>query len=139
MACVAFHAEYLMRHYWKSQISISFPRIRAAAGVYTPAFVVSDKQLAQTIFALRIVLPDADLVLSTRELPSFRDGMAGLGITRMSAGSRTNPGGYSLSEDSLEQFQVADNRTPAQVAAMLEARGLEPVWKDFDRSFLFES
>lgn len=138
MTCVAFHAAYLMKQFWKSQISISFPRIRAAAGAFTPPCLVSDKELAQTVFALRMVLPDADLVLSTRERASFRDGMADVGITRMSAGSRTNPGGYSLEEDSLEQFQIADNRTPAEVSAMLAGKNLEPVWKDFDRSFLFE-
>ncbi len=77
-------------------------------------------------------------MLSTRERAAFRDGMADVGITRMSAGSKTNPGGYSLEEDSLEQFQIADNRTPAEVAAMLAGKNLEPVWKDFDRSFLFE-
>jgi len=138
MACVALHAAYLMKQFWKSQISISFPRIRAAAGSFTPPCLVTDKELAQTVFALRMVLPDADLVLSTREGPAFRDGMADVGITRMSAGSRTNPGGYSLEEDSLEQFQIADNRTPAEVSDMLAGKNLEPVWKDFDRSFLFE-
>ena len=138
MICVALHAAYLMKQFWKSQISISFPRIRAAAGAYIPPYLVSDRELAQTVFALRMVLPDADLVLSTRERAAFRDGMAEVGITRMSAGSKTNPGGYSLDEDSLEQFQVADNRAPSEVSAMLESKDLEPVWKDFDRSFLFE-
>ncbi len=138
MTCVALHAAYLMKQYWKSQISISFPRIRAAAGSYTPSYLVSDRELAQIVFALRMVLPDADLVLSTRERAAFRDGMADVGITRMSAGSKTNPGGYSLEGDSLEQFQIADNRTPAEVSAMLAGKNLEPVWKDFDRFFLFE-
>ncbi len=138
MACVALHAAYLMKHFWKAQVSISFPRIQAAAGSFTPSYIVSDRDLAQTVFALRMTLPDADLVLSTRERPSFRDGMADVGITRMSAGSRTNPGGYSIDEDSLEQFRIADDRTPAEVAAMLAGKNLEPVWKDFDRSFLFD-
>lgn len=136
-ACVAMHAAYLIKNFWKSQISISFPRMRSAVGGFKPAFIISDKELAQIIFALRIVLPDADLVLSTREKEDFRNGMAGIGITRMSAGSKTNPGGYVLTDDSLEQFEVADTRTPAEVAAMLEGKNLEPVWKDFDRSFLF--
>jgi 2-iminoacetate synthase len=138
MACVALHGAYLLKQFWKSQISISFPRIQAAAGSFIPPFLVSDRELAQTVFALRLVLPDADLVLSTRECAAFRDGMADVGITRMSAGSKTNPGGYSLEDDSLEQFQIADDRTPAEVSAMLERKNLEPVWKDFDRSFLFE-
>lgn len=135
--CLAYHAEYLMKKFWKCGVAVSFPRLRSAAGGFKPYIEVSDRQLAQVIFALRMVLPDVDLVLSTRESPEFRNGMAGIGITRMSAGSKTNPGGYVLSENSLEQFQVADERTPAEIAAMLEAKELEPVWKDFDPSFLF--
>ncbi len=137
MTLVAMHADYLMKKFWKSQIAISFPRLRNAVGSFIPPTKVSDRQLAQVIFALRIVLPDADLVLSTREAPAFRNGMAGIGITRMSAGSKTQPGGYVVSKDSLEQFEVADTRTPAQVATMIADKGFEPVWKDFDISFLF--
>ncbi len=137
MSCVAFHASYLMKKFWKSQISVSFPRIRNAEGDFNPRVFVSDKKLAQTIFALRMVMPDVDLVMSTREEPSFRDGMAGICITRMSAGSKTQPGGYTGGESSLEQFEVADKRSPAEVSQMIESIGLEPVWKDFDRSFLF--
>lgn len=135
--CVlGLHAAYLMKTFWKAQIAVSFPRLRAACGGYEPPVPVTDRDLAQIVFALRMVLPDSDLVLSTRERPAFRDGMAGLGITRMSAGSKTKPGGYCLSDDALEQFEVADTRTPAEVAAMLWSKNLEPVWKDFDRHFL---
>jgi 2-iminoacetate synthase len=138
MTCVALHAGFLMKKFWKSQIAVSFPRLRNAAGGFRPPVTVPDRQLAQAIFALRIVLPDVELVLSTRENSGFRDGMAGIGITRMSAGSKTNPGGYSISRDSLEQFEVTDKRTPAEIASMLQAKNLEPVWKDFDQSILFE-
>ncbi len=134
----ALHAGYLMKKFWKSGIAVSFPRFRAAAGNFKPYVNVSDKEFAQLIFALRMVLPDADLVLSTRENPGFRNGMAGIGITRMSAGSKTNPGGYTVSENSLEQFEIADKRTPQNIASMLKTKDLDPVWKDFDRSFLFE-
>jgi 2-iminoacetate synthase len=136
LALLALHAGHLMKTCWKAQISISFPRIRQAAGDFHPSETVTDRQLAQAVFALRMVLPDADLVLSTRENQVFRNGMAGLGITRMSAGSRTNPGGYSIADDALEQFSVDDRRSAAEVAAMLDTKGLEPVWKDFDRFFL---
>jgi 2-iminoacetate synthase len=138
MTCVAMHGAYLMKHFWKSQVAVSFPRLQHAAGSFKPTVTVTDRDLAQVIFALRMVLPDADLVLSTLENPDFRNGMAGLGITRMSAGSKTNPGGYTFSKSSLEQFEIADRRSPAEIAAMLEAKKLEPVWKDFDRSFLFD-
>ncbi len=136
LALTALHAAYLMKTFWQARISISFPRIRQAAGNFTPAETITDRQLAQAVFALRLVLPDAELVLSTRENQLFRDGMAGLGITRMSAGSRTNPGGYATEQDALEQFSVDDRRSAAEVAAMLDQKGLEPVWKDFDRFFL---
>jgi 2-iminoacetate synthase len=136
LALLARHAAYLMKTYWKANISISFPRIRKAAGGFTPLETITDRQLAQAVFALRMILPDAELVLSTRENRAFRDGMAGLGITRMSAGSRTNPGGYSIADDALEQFTIDDRRSASEVAAMLAHKGLEPVWKDFDRFFL---
>lgn len=129
-------ANYLMKHYWRSQIAISFPRLREAVGLVNVEHPVSDLELAQAVFALRLVLPDADLVLSTRESPAFRDGMVGLGITRMSAGSKTRPGGYRVDEDSLEQFAVSDPRTVDEVSRTIEARGYEPVWKDFDRNFI---
>jgi len=138
IALLGFHAAYLMKKFWRAQIAVSFPRLRAAYGGFTPPAPVCDRDLAQIIFALRMVLPDADLVLSTREKPAFRDGMAGLGITRMSAGSKTKPGGYALSDEALEQFEVADTRSPADVATMLVRKNLEPVWKDFDQHFLRE-
>ncbi len=135
LAITAIHAKYLMKHYWRAAVSISFPRLKNAAGHFKPLVNVSDKMLAKAIFALRIVLNDVGLVLSTRESESFRNGMATLGITRMSAGSKTNPGGYSLCENSLEQFTISDNRTPCEISKMLENKGLEPVWKDFDKGF----
>ena len=139
MAVVALHAKYLMKRFWKARVSVSFPRLREAEGGFAPVAPVSDRELAQAVFALRMVFPDVDLVLSTRENPAFRDGMAGIGITRMSAGSRTNPGGYGNGENSsLEQFHVADHRSPAEVADMLWDKGLEPIWKDFDSAFLFD-
>lgn len=136
LALLALHAGYLMKTYWRAQISISFPRIRKAAGNFQASETISDHQLAQAVFALRMIMPDADLVLSTRENQTFRNGMAGLGITRMSAGSRTNPGGYSMEDNALEQFAIDDQRSAAEVASMLDQKGLEPVWKDFDRFFL---
>lgn len=137
-ACLlAHHAAYLMKHFWRSQVSISFPRLRPAAGGFQPPHPVSDRQLAQMICALRLALPDAGLVISTRESPQFRDNMAGIGVTRMSAGSRTSPGGY-LDEQgpaAEEQFSVHDGRSVAEVAAAIRNRGYETVWKDWDRGF----
>jgi 2-iminoacetate synthase len=129
---VALHANYLMRSCWQSQIAISFPRLRASAGGYEPRFPVADRHLVQLICALRLFLPDAGFTLSTREFPAFRDHLIPLGITAMSAGSRTEPGGYARSGRGEAQFTVADARSPGAVAGALRRRGYEPVWKEWD-------
>jgi 2-iminoacetate synthase len=97
-------------------------------------FPVTDKELLQLILAYRLVDPDLDISLSTRETPSFRDHLISLGITTMSAGSRTNPGGYSAAKDSLEQFEISDERTVAEVCQMIRDAGYDPVFKDWDLS-----
>ncbi len=135
---LAEHANYLMKRYWQSQISFSFPRLRPAQNVNAVQFrhLLTDKNLVQMITALRICFPDAGLVLSTRERAEIRDNLLQLGITKISAGSKTSPGGYSSPCESLRQFEIDDKRTPAQIAQMLNENGLQPVWKDWDRGFL---
>jgi len=135
---LAEHAHYLMKRYWQSHVSISFPRLRPASDVDRERFehLLSDAELVQMILALRLCFADVGLVLSTRESAEFRDNLVGLGITRMSAGSKTNPGGYSGDGDAVEQFTVNDSRSPEQVAAMIKSRGYEAVWKDWDSAFV---
>lgn len=133
---LALHARYLLRNYWKSHITISFPRLRSAAGEYDPPFPVSDTQLVQLIVALRLLLPDAGLILSTREGPDLRDHLIPIGITSMSAGSCTEPGGYTHNLKAEAQFNIADHRSPEAVAAIIRKKGYEPVWKDWDAAFL---
>jgi 2-iminoacetate synthase len=131
------HAHYLMKRYWQSRVSFSFPRLRPAKDVDGTQFaLLSDKNLVQMILALRLCFADAGMTISTREPASLRDQLVKLGITRMSAGSKTNPGGYSGTTGAVEQFEIDDKRTPAQIAVMLKANGLEPVWKDWDAGFL---
>ena len=133
---LAEHAHYLMKYYWKSQVSFSFPRLRPAQNVGLKfTHLPTDKNLVQMILALRLCFADAGIVISTRESAELRDNLIGLGITKISAGSKTNPGGYSRRTDSLEQFEVHDHRSPAEVAKVLEAKGFEPVWKDWDAAF----
>jgi 2-iminoacetate synthase len=133
---LGLHANYLIKKYWRSLISFSFPRMRPATGVGCKfEHLLSDKDLVQMILALRLCFADAALYLSTRENAALRDHLVSLGITHISAGSKTNPGGYSGTIDAVEQFEVNDARTPAQVAAMLRQKGLEPVWKDWDAAF----
>ena len=156
---VAAHAAYLLRNCWKAQLTISLPRLRPCAGEFQPLTPMSDRDLAQLICAFRIMFPDAGLVLSTREPSRLRDGLIPLGITLMSAGSHTEPGGYTgagreklhqtvrgrivelgASEwaagengrQATGQFDVADERTAGEVAELIRKLGYEPVWKDWD-------
>jgi 2-iminoacetate synthase len=159
---VAAHAEYLLRHCWKAQVTISLPRLRPCAGEFQPLTHVTDRELAQLVCAFRLMFPDVGIVLSTRETPRLRDGLLSLGITMMSAGSHTEPGGYTgagrdkihrtergriveLAEGASEwaaadqratnatvQFEISDSRTPEEVADLIRRRGYEPVWKDWD-------
>jgi len=132
----ALHAHHLQKACWQSSIAVSFPRILHAPERYPIAEPVSDKHLVQLMLATRLVLPEAGFNLSTRERPAFRDKLIPLGVTMMSAGSSTRPGGYGLyGEETLEQFAIEDNRPPAEIGEVIQAAGYEPVWKDFDRAF----
>ncbi len=134
---LAEHAHYLIKRYWQSHVSFSFPRLRPAFQVEDSQFhSFGDKNLVQMITALRLCFADVGLVLSTRERAELRDNLIMLGATKVSAGSKTNPGGYSGRTDATGQFQIDDNRSPAQVAAMIRRQGFEPVWKDWDKAFL---
>lgn len=128
----ALHLQYLEKTYWKTKYAISFPRLRPHSGGLTPKVEMSDRELVQAICAYRIYNEEVELSLSTRESEKFRDHIIKLGITSMSAGSKTNPGGYVDEEESLEQFEIDDSRTPAEVAVMLKKQGYEPVWKDWN-------
>jgi 2-iminoacetate synthase len=127
---VARHAVWLQRTYWRTEVTVSLPRIKASASGFQPLVPVSDAEYVQALCALRLAAPEAGIVLSTREPAALRDGLARIAVTSMSAGSSTEPGGYLTPGEAQEQFSVSDERTPAQVAAMLEAAGYEPVWKD---------
>ena len=154
---LAAHLEYLLQHCWQAQITVSLPRLRPAAGGFRPLFSLSDRELAQLICAMRITFPQVGIVLSTRERPALRDALVSLGVTTMSAGSHTEPGGYTRrgiehlhqtvrgriippefqnGEDELAtgQFEIGDDRSPDKIATLLRERGLEPVWKDWDQT-----
>jgi 2-iminoacetate synthase len=157
---VAAHAAYLLRNCWKAQLTISLPRLRPCAGEFQPLTHLSDRELVQLVCAFRLMFPDVGLVLSTRESPKLRNGLIPLGITLISAGSHTEPGGYTgAGQEKLHhtehgrivelgagewatadnrpahatgQFQIADERPPQEVAALIRQLGYEPVWKDWD-------
>ena len=158
----AAHAVHLLRHCWKSQVTIALPRLRPCAGDFQPLTSLRDRELVQLIAAFRLLLPDAGIVLSTRESAELRNGLLPLGITHASAGSHTEPGGYTgagrdnihktvrgkiveLDADASErsalagratnatgQFEISDDRSPDEVAAVIRRLGYEPVWKDWD-------
>jgi 2-iminoacetate synthase len=160
--CVAAHAVWLLKHCWKSQVTISLPRLRPCAGEFEPLTHLSDRELVQLVCAFRLLLPDVGLVLSTREPAPLRNGLIPLGITLMSAGSHTEPGGYTgagrdkihktergriveLAVGSSEwappperataatgQFDIADTRSPEEISLLIQRLGYEPVWKDWD-------
>lgn len=163
--CLAAHAQHLLRHCWKSQLTVSLPRLRPCAGEFEPLTNFDDRALVQTICALRLFLPDLGIVLSTRETAALRDRLIPMGITTMSAGSHTEPGGYTgagndnlhytergkireLAENASEwtkpangtnatgQFDIADERPPETVAETISRLGYEPVWKDWDAAIL---
>ncbi|MEM9446278.1 MAG: 2-iminoacetate synthase ThiH [Verrucomicrobiota bacterium] len=151
---LAAHVEYLLKHCWKTFITISLPRMRPAAGEFEPLVHVNDREYTQILLAFRLCFPQIGIVLSTREPAALRDGLMPLGITMMSAGSHTEPGGYtgqgkeslhrtekgkhvpfmgSDSEFATEQFAISDERSPLEIKEKLVALGLDPVWKDWDR------
>ncbi len=130
------HVRQLSRTWWRAGLSVSFPRMRPQTGGYEPPFPVDDHFLARMIFAFRIALPDVELVLSTRESPAFRDGMTGLGITRMSIESRTTVGGYDDPENAEKgQFEVFDDRTALEFCRALRERNIEPVFKNWEPAY----
>ncbi len=132
---MARHLRYLQKKYWKTRYSVNFPRMRPSESGFQPKSIINDRELAQLTFAFRIFDHDADISYSTRELPEFRDNMLSLGVTSMSAGSKTDPGGYASAPDSLEQFEVGDTRSPREVAEAIRSKGYDPVWKDWDSVF----
>lgn len=129
----ALHLDYLERTYWQTKYSISFPRLRPCAGGIDLKSNMSDKELVQLICAYRIFNEEVELSLSTRESIKFRNNAVKLGITSMSAGSKTNPGGYTEGDNSLEQFSIDDTRSPQEVGEMIHDTGYEAVWKDWDQ------
>ncbi len=131
----ALHLNYLEKKYWQTKYSLSFPRLRKCEGHEDIHSDMSDKELVQLICAYRILNEELELSISTREKRSFRNNIINLGITSMSAGSKTNPGGYTQLTDSLEQFEISDERSVSEIAEMLTLNGIEPVWKDWDKIY----
>lgn len=132
---MARHLRYLQKKYWRTRYSVNFPRMCPSESGFQPNVVMTDRELAQLTMAFRLFDHDVDISYSTREDPQFRANMMQLGVTSMSAGSQTEPGGYATSPDALEQFAVTDSRTPEAVAASIREGGYDVVWKDWDQIY----
>lgn len=130
----ALHLDYLQKTFWKTKYSISFPRMRPAEGIIEPNVIVTDKELVQLLCAYRLLNEDVELSISTRESENLRNNIIPLGVTSMSAGSKTNPGGYVVEPESLEQFEISDERSSETISSIIKAKGYEPVWKDWDNA-----
>jgi len=133
---LGLHASYLQKRYWRTSVAISFPRMRPAHGGLPPPHPVSDADLVQLMCALRTQLPDVTMTLSTREAPGFREQLVRLAVTKMSAGAKTTPGGYTEKTEAEAQFEVADARSLREVADAIAALGFDPVMKDWDRAYV---
>lgn len=133
---MAEHAAYLMKKYWRAALSFSFPRLRPALDVKDQwPYLVGDADMVQMMLALRLCFADVGIVLSTRERAEFRNHLVKLCVTRMSAGSKTNPGGYTCEDTTGRQFEIADDRRPSEIAKLIRSVGREAVWKDWDVAF----
>ncbi|MGO2101446.1 MAG: 2-iminoacetate synthase ThiH [Psychroflexus halocasei] len=131
----ALHLKYLQKTYWKTKYSISFPRLRPHEGEVQPKVEMTDTDLVQLICAYRLLDEDVELSMSTRESETFRNHIINLGITSISAESKTNPGGYAVAPQSLEQFEISDERSTEDIKQMIQSQGYEVVWKDWDKTF----
>lgn len=132
---MARHLRYLQKKYWRSRFSVNFPRMRPSESGYQPKSIISDRELVKLTCAFRLFDHDVDISFSTREAPEYRNHIIPLGVTSMSAGSKTEPGGYVSTPTALEQFEVSDERCPADVSRAIAAAGYQPVWKDWDSIF----
>lgn len=131
----ALHLNYLQQRYWQTKYSVSFPRLRPAEGIIEPNFIMEDRHLLQLICAYRIWNPDLEISISTRESENFRNHIISLGATSMSAASKTNPGGYAVDPQSLEQFEISDERSMEEIRRQIQFKGYDSVMKDWDSCF----
>ena len=124
------HARHLEERFGCGPHTISMPRIEPAAGSSTseaPPYAVSDEDFKKIIAIIRLAVPYTGMILSTRERPEVRREAMHLGISQISAGSRTNPGGYE--DDSVHggtQFSLGDHRNLDEVVRDLAEMGFLP-------------
>ncbi|MEK6759394.1 MAG: [FeFe] hydrogenase H-cluster radical SAM maturase HydG [Deltaproteobacteria bacterium] len=126
--CSIAHSMHLYEKYATHAHTISIPRLRPASefAIKEVPYPVSDLELKKIVAIIRLTIPSAGVVASTRESAPLRAELIRCGATQLSAGSRTNPGGYSQSEGSLEQFSTNDHRTLSEVIRSVIDDGMLP-------------
>jgi len=126
------HIQYLEKQFGLGPHTLSIPRIEPAMGASlseNPPFPVSDQDFKKMIAILRIAVPYTGLILSTRESIQMRRDALAMGISQISAGSRTDPGGYEESQKEMSmkgQFSLGDTRSLAEVVKDVVSLGYIP-------------
>jgi 2-iminoacetate synthase len=126
------HAQELEKEFGCGPHTISVPRIEPAHNTplsQNPPAPVSDEEFKKIVAILRLAVPYTGIILSTRETAKMRNELFGLGISQISAGSRTNPGGYKTSRKknrTAEQFSMHDNRSLLAVIKDISRLGYAP-------------
>ncbi len=130
VAAIMRHAARLEGRFGAGPHTISVPRLEPAEGsavAARPPHPVSDRDFLKTIAALRLAVPYTGIILSTRESAAIRTQALELGVSQISAGSRTQPGGYGAREAAAApQFQLGDHRSLDEVVADVLASGHLP-------------
>jgi 2-iminoacetate synthase len=129
------HLRDLEKKFPGVEYSLSFPRLRSIKGESFVKCNIDDMAFTKIICLTRSLFPRVGINLSTREEPRLRDHILNLGITRMSAGSNTAVGGYTLKnpQDQNPQFDVSDHRSVQDIVKLLKMRNFDPVLTDWRR------
>ena len=129
------HAFFIQKKYPWAEISYSLPRLRPYINnADNNPNDVHETQLLQVMLAYRIFMPYAGITISTRERAGFRDNVAGLAATKISAGVKVGIGGHGDNEQKGdEQFEISDPRSVEEVRKALLDKGLQPVFTDYVR------
>ena len=129
-----YHAYLLQKKYPHAEISISCPRLRPIINnLKIEQKFISEKNLFQIVCAYRLFLPFANITISTREKPNFRDNIIKIAATKISAGVDTGIGAHSECSNKKgdEQFEIADKRTVAEIFEKIKSENLQPVMNDY--------
>ncbi|MCX7882437.1 MAG: 2-iminoacetate synthase ThiH [Brevinematales bacterium] len=127
----AMHLMTLKKYYPEVEWGVSLPRMNPAEGDFVPKYTLSDRRFVQYLLAFRIFFPTVGITLSTRERPYMRDIVIPLGVTKVSAESHTEVGGYTEKPCHIPQFEVADTRSVEEMKRVIAHKGFDPVFKDW--------